>query len=524
MAGYGAIILVMFIALPALFAQSVFVARDKAQFTASTLPALAAVEAATRVISQLHLGAYALYGTTLPAEDFAELMSVSDRELTRQFDRIQSLGIGTGAALGLQKQALWDRLGGLSGNMTGDRIDWDLARNQLGQLDDSTAALRSSLLALRQSANAAAEAASAQMNARVRTMQALVIVALLLLVAIALAALWFAKRDIVQPIEGLAQQLDRIAAESDLSLPVQSRSEDEIGAAARSTNTLIEAFRSSHREIQRSARSLLEAVQQLNGSARGSDEQVGYFSQAVSDILKRLQTLDNNLKDSASRSLAASEQARGGAELVEIGASSVVRTAASISDLSEDIERSSTMLVSLRKAGSQVHDVVLNIAEIAEQTNLLALNAGIEAAKAGDAGRGFAVVADEVRSLAANTREATDDIDRILDEIVKSIGASVQSMDSNKDKATASVQLAEETVRSLDAIQSSVLALSGESGNLAQLAESLTQDLDSVRDSVNRINAASDGVASSTGETRAAADVLSDTAGQLNAVVMRFRA
>jgi methyl-accepting chemotaxis protein len=65
----------------------------------------------------------------------------------------------------------------------------------------------------------------------------------------------------------------------------------------------------------------------------------------------------------------------------------------------------------------KIDEVAKQIAAVAKQTNLLALNARIEAARAGDMGKGFAVVAEEVRNLAAQTGDATEEIDRSVREL-----------------------------------------------------------------------------------------------------------
>jgi methyl-accepting chemotaxis protein len=74
----------------------------------------------------------------------------------------------------------------------------------------------------------------------------------------------------------------------------------------------------------------------------------------------------------------------------------------------------------LNDASKEITEVTSFIAGVADKTNLLALNAAIEAARAGEAGRGFAVVADEVRKLAVDTKDATDNITRIIKLLLES--------------------------------------------------------------------------------------------------------
>ncbi|MGB8454812.1 MAG: methyl-accepting chemotaxis protein [Anaerocolumna sp.] len=84
-------------------------------------------------------------------------------------------------------------------------------------------------------------------------------------------------------------------------------------------------------------------------------------------------------------------------------------------------------MATLQDKTNEVLDITSIIYNISSQTNLLALNASIESARAGEAGKGFSAVAEQIRMLAEQTRESTESISSILEELTRDSGNSVAS-------------------------------------------------------------------------------------------------
>ena len=100
----------------------------------------------------------------------------------------------------------------------------------------------------------------------------------------------------------------------------------------------------------------------------------------------------------------------------------VEQLARSASELATAGQQSVKQAKLLMEKNAETIKVIDFITDIAEETNLLGLNAAIEAARAGEQDRGFAVVAEEVRKLAEQSREATERIQRTLNEMNKAVG------------------------------------------------------------------------------------------------------
>ena len=84
----------------------------------------------------------------------------------------------------------------------------------------------------------------------------------------------------------------------------------------------------------------------------------------------------------------------------------------------------------LSERSKQIEGVIEVISNITRQTNLLALNAAIEAARAGEVGKGFGVVSDEIKELSEDTYNSTEEIRKIVLEIINDIQNTSTAIDS----------------------------------------------------------------------------------------------
>lgn len=145
----------------------------------------------------------------------------------------------------------------------------------------------------------------------------------------------------------------------------------------------------------------------------------------------------------------------------------------------------------------EVRDIIGDILNISSQTNLLALNASIEAARAGDAGKGLAVVADEIRELSEQTKDATERITGIIQDLIKDAKSASDSLEHSVESINEQAEMIDITKEKFEKIDQEVTELTSSLHNMEMTISEILQATGVIAERISHLSAASEEVAAS---------------------------
>jgi methyl-accepting chemotaxis protein len=358
-----------------------------------------------------------------------------------------------------------------------------------------------------------------QASTRVTTMS------LLAVFVIAIIALVIPKsiNEKLARIQELGATVAAAAAQGNLTVRADARSDDEVGALAKQLNDILAGFQNSMTEIRGAVSKLVSLTGDVAHVSRETSDGVQRQHAETEQVATAVNEMTATVQEIARNSMQTANSANDGNDAATSGRRIVAQAIESMDVLSQQVDRAVGVLQKLKTDSGNIGVVLDVIRSIAEQTNLLALNAAIEAARAGEQGRGFAVVADEVRTLAQRTQQSTREIQDMIQRLQTGVGEVAATMEQGQQQTRATVQKVSEAGTSLDAITNAVGAITDMSTQIATTTEEQSKTTEEINRNVANISGVADQVAASAERAARATQEMLQLTQQLDTLVQRFK-
>ena len=252
-------------------------------------------------------------------------------------------------------------------------------------------------------------------------------------------------------------------------------------------------------KLTAASKTTTEAMQEVSAGATDTAEHVQNQleqTHAIQDKVDEVATAVEEIGNSMTLTLKALAE---GKQDIEHLASEVEASVDNGTEVTEKLEN-------LNQYMDEMNSIVELIGGITNQTSLLALNASIEAARAGEQGKGFAVVADEIRNLADQTRQETENITTLIDDLSAETNGVVEKVQNSVSLSQVESDAAKTANDHFTGIQDYITELGGRVGKVSEHMQNLYESNNRIVDSVNTLSSTSEEISASAQDVAEASD------------------
>jgi len=328
-------------------------------------------------------------------------------------------------------------------------------------------------------------------------------------------------RKITLPLRDLSQKVARMA-DGDLSVTVEpGNRSDEVGVLMRGVRDMLEALRHETRHIMDGANSLASSISEISATASMLASSAMETSTSISEITTTVEEVKQIAHISNDKAGEVQTQAENVAQISGRGKQATEDATTGMSRIKEEMEYVAESIVKLSEQTQSIGEIINAVNDLADQSNLLSVNASIEAAKAGEYGKGFAVVAQEVKTLADQSKDATEQVRTILNDIQKATSAAVMSTERGSKTVENGAQL---SFQAGEAIGTLIMSVTESEQAATQIATSsqeqllgidhLAEAMESIKEATTQNVDAARQLESATHSMNALAQKLKDMAGR----------
>ncbi len=193
--------------------------------------------------------------------------------------------------------------------------------------------------------------------------------------------------------------------------------EDIIGTVSDSINQLADETSTVLTGVTDVAGQVSQVSDNLNKQARQVSKTAQEERQSVQKMIETLFDATQTMNQVAALAEQSNQSADEATRVTDGALQTVNETVHGMETIRETISETEKRIKRLGERSQEISGIVNLINTISERTHVLALNASMQAAVAGEAGRGFAVVAEEVQQLAESSRNATEQIATLVNNI-----------------------------------------------------------------------------------------------------------
>ncbi len=345
---------------------------------------------------------------------------------------------------------------------------------------------------------------------------------LIINVLIIIVSMFIIQRSLLNPITRFQNQLVEIGKQKDLTRNLDTEVPAEIKAMAESVNGLLAALMMLLNDAKQSSTENASVAHELSTSSLGVGNNVEKSVVIVNDCSEHSDKIKTEISIAIDEAQQSKDDILSANNSLSDARDSIVNLTHRVKNTaSVEVELAKNML-ELSKDASEVQSVLNVIANIAEQTNLLALNAAIEAARAGEHGRGFAVVADEVRNLARHTQESLEEINTTINEIIKGVENSSNSINVNAEEIQELANVAQDVDDKINKTVNVVNNATHATDKTVDDFEKTGENIAKIVERIKEINGISSNNARSVEEIASAAEHLNSMTEKLNAQLETF--
>ena len=326
-------------------------------------------------------------------------------------------------------------------------------------------------------------------------------------------------RLIVTPVKKSSKELGDMVDEvnnaaADLTKRISVNQKDEIGSLVEGVNTFIEALQNVIAKIRDSSvhlnstfAAVTDSVTSVNGNATDISAVMEELSATMEEVSATLANVNERVEKAGTGMDRISEQSEHiltyatemqdrATQLEDTAVSNKDTTSAMIQEILGTLQQA----IENSRSVEEVNALTDEILNISSQTNLLALNASIESARAGEAGRGFAVVADEIRQLAERTKQETEEISKISDDLTENATRAANAVSQSVSATDAQDVMITEASESFEAMNDNVTELITHIENIDDRLSRLSEANNQIVDNITNLSATTEEVTASSNQ------------------------